>query len=167
MKKMKTSIYLFPAALAVVFMSSILIIISPIGHQTLIPIPTPTPILSTTPTLTPNVRNQDVSKQIGYIKNAYTKNNKNFIDIDYIQWINDNSAPNGYRIVNDNSLIRTLEVIDSSKVNYLDWTTSGDLVGRNIDFNEFINISNLNSRVFWITLNSQNQVTDIKEQYRP
>jgi len=43
MKKIKTSVYLFPAALAVVFMSSILIILSPVGHKTLIPIPTPTP----------------------------------------------------------------------------------------------------------------------------
>ena len=39
---MPTSVYLFPAALAVVFMSSVLIIVSPIGSRTIIAIPTPT-----------------------------------------------------------------------------------------------------------------------------
>jgi hypothetical protein len=37
-----TNLYLFPAALAVVFISSILIIVSPVGTKTLIPLPTPT-----------------------------------------------------------------------------------------------------------------------------
>ncbi len=35
---MKNKVFLFPAALAVVFMSSIIIIISPIGSKTIIPV---------------------------------------------------------------------------------------------------------------------------------
>ena len=46
MKKINTSVFLFPAALAVVFMASIIIIISPLGSKTLIPIPTPTPVVN-------------------------------------------------------------------------------------------------------------------------
>jgi hypothetical protein len=42
-KRNKTSPFLFPAALAVVFISSILIIVSPFGSKTLVPLPTPTP----------------------------------------------------------------------------------------------------------------------------
>ena len=36
-------IYLWPASLAVIFMSSIIIIVSPVSQKTLITVPTPTP----------------------------------------------------------------------------------------------------------------------------
>lgn len=36
---MKRSIFLFPAALAVLFMSSLIIIVSPVGNHTIIPVP--------------------------------------------------------------------------------------------------------------------------------
>ena len=47
--KIKTSIYLFPAALAAVFMSSVLIIISPLSSKTIVSLPTPVPTTIPTP----------------------------------------------------------------------------------------------------------------------
>jgi hypothetical protein len=50
------------------------------------------------------------SAQLGYLNKVYEKDNKYFIEIDYIDWIDDNNAPNGFRISNQNSQIRTFEL---------------------------------------------------------
>ena len=64
--KTKTSIYLFHAALAAVFMSSVLIIISPISSKTIIPIPTPLPTTIPTPIPWQTYRNDQYGFEFQY-----------------------------------------------------------------------------------------------------
>lgn len=105
-------------------------------------------------------------KQIGYIKNAYF-NNLFYIDIDYIEWIEDNSAPNGFRIKNDNPQIRTFEVIESAPISLID-LTGPEITLQKVTFDDLIsNLKKTNYSPFWISLNSSNQVIEIKEQYVP
>ena len=171
-KRFRTSIYLFPASLAVLFMSSILVIISPLSSWTLISVPSPTH--SIVPVST-DIDNQAFYEQIGYIENAYTIDGKNYIDIDYIQWQDDNSAPNDYRIANDNSEIRTFEVINEAPIYLVEFTPTG-VVTPTVSFDELIEVINNSSPnyhlgsasgPFWVNLNSLNQVTKITEQYIP
>jgi hypothetical protein len=73
-------------------------------------------------------------KQIGYIKKVYAKSGKNYLDVDYIQWLTgsaaekamreDNQCPkagecivlNDYYIRNQNPLVRTFEISPDVKV---------------------------------------------------
>ncbi len=184
-KMKKNKIFLFPLTLAVIFFASIIIIFSPIGHKNIVALPTPTPVSNNdSPKDTQTDESSQKSKtetvatatkQIGFIKKAYYQNNKNFIDIDYIEWIDDNTAPNGFRIKNSNPLIRSFEVLTSSPIYLIDFTNDGKISPK-ISFTDFIDVlkgtnPNYNfgpdSPPFWVTINASNQVIEIKEQYTP
>ena len=77
-------------------------------------------------------------KQIGYIKAIYTKNNKEYLDIDYVQYLTGDEAieaveedgecpadiypdpsyciPNGFYIRNQNPKIRTFEILKNVEI---------------------------------------------------
>lgn len=87
---MKNSIYLFPAALAVLFMSSLIIIVSPVGNQTIVPVPkeisttiSPLKVLEIVSNL-PEVRREDLyltnqgSDPLYYIESHPSGDNSNF-----------------------------------------------------------------------------------------
>ncbi len=87
---MKNSIYLYPAALAVLFMSSLIIIVSPVGNQTIIPVPkeisttiSPLKVLEIISGL-PEVRQEDLyltnrgSDPLYYIESQPSGDNSNF-----------------------------------------------------------------------------------------
>jgi uncharacterized protein YxeA len=78
---------------------------------------------------------KDVTAQPAYLIAAYSKNEKNYIDVDYVEWLHGNASiqaqvadgecasanecydyPNGYKR-NRNPLIRTFEVSSSTPVN--------------------------------------------------
>lgn len=120
--------YLIAAAFSVIFVSSILIIVSQNSSNITGLEPEPFPPVEILPTtasakqisLVPS--NNAGGQYLGYIKKAYTKNGKNYIDIDYIVWIDDPSMPNNFRIQNDNPLIRTFEVSPNAKITLLSAT---------------------------------------------
>lgn len=131
---------------------------------------TPTTVINQSTSLVPSnthAPSVTITNQIGDIKKAYLKNNNNYIDIDYIQWIDDNSAPNGFIIINDNPLLRTFEVTKSAPISLIDLTGS-EITHQKSSFDNFMSVINKNnSGLFWITLNSANQVIEINEQYVP
>ena len=106
---------------------------TPIGSTT--PVSSPTPVVTPTAEVTEN--------RIGYVRKAYTKDGKNYIDIDYVQFLTGQAAidaaktagdaeqddhgnwyvPNDYYIVNDNNQLRTFEVGTSASIK-LDQGTS-------------------------------------------
>ena len=114
------------------------------------------------------------TQELGYIKKAHVKNNQQYIDIDYVEWINDPSAPNGFRISNQNTLMRTLKVSSVAKVYLLDWTDKGMIVPQ-INFDEFIRVvkgtsANYNlgpNQLFDIELDKNSLVTKISLRYTP
>jgi len=144
------------------------------------------------PVVTPNLVG-GIEKQIGFVKNIYQKDGKYYLDIDYIQWLSNFpvqncsniglSAPNGYCIINDNPLIRTLEIDSSASVKTtIQITSEGKLIGgteggmKTTDlslllksFNDPSNIVE-NNRVislFNITIDSYGKIVELSEQYRP
>jgi hypothetical protein len=122
------------------------------------------------------VSDNDVLNQPAYLINAYTKNNKNYIDVDYIQvfWgnaslqaqvadgmcpnLNDCYAyPNGYKR-NQNPLVRTFEV-DSNAVIKLGGSFSHFLTGNfapgiSVTFNQLKNITSQIPYSFGPSVNS-------------
>jgi hypothetical protein len=133
-------------------------------------------ILSTFKFTDTSTTTTQLSPQIGYIKNIYTKNSKYYIDIDYVQWVNDSSQPNGFKIVNDNSLIKTLELNQQALITLIDWTDKG-MTTPKISFDEFIrvfkqtspefNISNFATQPFDITFDKDGLVNKISLRYTP
>jgi len=135
------------------------------------------------------------AKNMGYIKKAYTKSGKNFIDIDYIQWLTGTDAEKAlredgrcpktgecivyddYYIRNQNPLIRTFEVAPDVEIRMqtLDSETTGQ-VGQNvpITFDRLKEIFTPPSapqqqyeyKPFIIEL-SNNRIVKITEQYIP
>ncbi|MFA6999721.1 MAG: hypothetical protein WC241_01245 [Candidatus Paceibacterota bacterium] len=92
-------------------------------------------------TLTKDVTNQPV-----YLKSVYVKNGKNYIDVDYIQWVacaysETNGCMNGYDIINDNPLIRTFLISDNVviKMQTFSHQTSGPDKG-NYNWNESVSL---------------------------
>ncbi len=99
------------------------------------PSPTPTPIPTPQPqTETPAVE-KNVTSQPAYLIAAYSKNEKNYIDVDYVEWLHGEASikaqvedggrvstsecydyPNGYKR-NQNPKIRTFEVSPSAPIN--------------------------------------------------
>lgn len=114
------------------------------------------------------------SKELGYIKKAYYKDDSPVIEIDYVDWINDSTAPNGFRISNTNPLIRTLKVIPGAKFYLLDWTEKGMVVPQ-ISFDELSRVikgtsANYNlgpGQLFDIDLDNNSLVTKISLRYTP
>lgn len=139
----------------------------------------------------PVVEKPVTEKQIGYIKSVYTKGNKEYLDIDYIQWLTgeegidaaiedeectrrEDCLPNGFYIRNQNPKIRTFEISSNVEVRMqtLSWAPDG-----NFNFNESIsyerfkdvfsrNVRSLQELLYNITI--QNSViTKIVQQYVP
>ena len=133
----------------------------PIAQQ-----PTPTPTQTTTstksptPTTTPTATEKDVTNQPAYLIAAYSKNGKNYVDVDYVEWLHGDASlkaqvedgkcvslsecydfPNGYKR-NQNSLVRTFEVSPSvnivvngeisAEINKLENTQLPNPYGRNL-----------------------------------
>ncbi len=100
------------------------------------PVATSTPIATPTPVLTPTPTAGVTENRIGYVRKAYTSNGKNYIDIDYVQFLTGQAAidaakadgiaeqdehgnwyvPNDYYIVNDSSQLRTFEVSSTAAI---------------------------------------------------
>jgi hypothetical protein len=134
-------------------------------------------------------------KQIGFIKKAYAKSGKNYLDIDYIQWLTgdvaekalreDGQCPktgecivyDDYYIRNQNPLIRTFEISPDAKI--VMQTFSAEQTGivmnnEEITFNQFRNIFSSGSEsdfhlkdVPYIVEISNQQIVKITEQYIP
>lgn len=94
-----------------------------------------------------SITKNDVTNQPAYIKAVYTKDGKNYIDVDYVQWIvcsaniGESGCENGYEIVNDNPLIRTFLVSDNVviKMQTFSHQTSG-LDKGNYNWNEIVSL---------------------------
>jgi flagellar basal body-associated protein FliL len=134
-------------------------------------------------------------KQIGYIKKVYVKNGKNYLDIDYIQWMAGDAAEKAmredgecpktgecivyddYYIRNQNPLIRTFEISPDVKIVMQTYDAEqAGIIGNNqeITFDQLKNIfssgSDLNSHlkdVPYIVEISNQQIIKITEQYIP
>jgi hypothetical protein len=131
-------------------------------------------------------------KQIGYIKKVYTKGGKNYLDIDYIQWLTgaeaqkamreDGECPktgecivmDDYYIRNVNPQIRTFEILPNIEIMMQTYTMekTGQIQPKKISFSQFSQIWNTNTKsslknVPYIVEISSNQIIKINEQYVP
>lgn len=132
-------------------------------------------------------------KQIGFVKKVYAKSGKNYLNIDYIQWLTGDAAEkalredgqcpktgecivyDGYYIRNQNPLIRTYEL--SLDVKIVMQTYSAEQTGivmnnEEITIDQFKNIYTSSSRlglrnVPYIVEISNQQIVKITEQYIP
>ena len=77
---------------------------------------------------------------VGIIKSVYTKNGKNYIDIDYIDLRSE--------IMNANPKIRTFEVLQNASIKLSNKRIDGQLTSGDysINFGEFIEIFNINNK---------------------
>jgi hypothetical protein len=135
-------------------------------------------------------------KQIGFVKKVYAKNGKNYLDIDYIQWLSGDAAEkamredgecpktgecivyDGYYIRNQNPLIRTFEISPDAKIvmqTYSAEQTGIVMNNEEITFDQFKNIFSSGSSesdfhlkdVPYIVEISNQQIVKITEQYIP
>lgn len=114
------------------------------------------------------------TQKVVYLKSAYANSNKRYIDADYIEWIEDPSAPNGYVVNNNSQQIHSLLVSPNVKITLLDWTDSG-MYAPSINFEELTRVvkgssANYNlgpNQPFDITLDKDNLVTSIRLRYTP
>lgn len=132
-------------------------------------------------------------KQIGYIKKVYAKSGKNYLDIDYIQWLTgaaaekamreDGQCPktgecivyDDYYIRNQNPLVRTFEIAPDVKIIMQTYNAEQTgIVGNSqeITFQQFKDIYSSNSQlglrdVPYIVEISNQQIVKITEQYIP
>lgn len=170
-----------------------------ISAQTKTSVPEPPQAISEEPP-TNNDNNQSAEgmrpfsgeKQIGYIKKVYTKGGKNYLNIDYIQWLTgaeaqkamqeDGQCPktgecivfDDYYIRNVNPLIRTFEIAADAEITMqtYDMEETGLIQPQKISFAQFswIFTPKVNSRlkdVPYIVEISSNQIVKINEQYIP
>ena len=107
-------------------------------------------------------------KQIGYIKKVYAKGGKNYLDIDYIQWLTGDAAEqamredgqcpktgecivfDGYYIRNQNPLIRTFEIAPDVKIvmqTYDSEKTGIVMNNQEISFDQFKDIYTSNPKL--------------------
>lgn len=124
-----------------------------------------------------------LEKTSGFIKKVYDKDGKKYLDIDYIQWLNEEDCkaknlecnPNGYLILNQNTQIRSFEIspnVDILADIYNHLEDQENINGVNMSYEEFKSIFSVNSNsyskdsIYWITTDN-NIVTSIKEQYQP
>jgi hypothetical protein len=132
-------------------------------------------------------------KQIGYIKNVYAKSGKNYLVIDYVQWLTGDAAEKSmredgqcpkagecivyddYYIRNQNPLIRTFEIAPDVKIvmqTYDAEKTGIVMNNREISSNQFKNIfsskewSHLKDVPYIVEISNQ-QIVKITEQYIP
>lgn len=132
-------------------------------------------------------------KAIGYLKKVYSKGGKDYINIDYAQWLSGDTAEqamredgqcskkgecvvlNDYYIRNQNPLIRIFEVIPNVEIrahdfeaDYAsgDWTESMTFSRFSQYFNRNANNGYWNSAPFHVEIGN-NKVIKITEQYIP
>ena len=134
-------------------------------------------------------------KQIGYVKKVYAKNGKNYLDIDYIQWLTgaaaekamreDGQCPkagecivfDGYYIRNQNPLMRTFEIAPDAKIvmqTYNAEQTGIVMDNQEIIFDQFKGIfssgtvsdAHLKDVPYIVEISNQ-QIVKITEQYIP
>ena len=125
-------------------------------------------------------------KELGIIKNIYQKNGAYYLDIDYVQIVA--GGPNGDKIINDNSKIRTFEITKDSPVMVThtitadgklgDWSKSPgssisvdllmktfNIASDSLNPNYPINGSLMN--LFYIRIDSSGKVIGLSELFRP
>ena len=154
--------------------------------------PTPQPSMNTEEPITTD---QSVNeKAIGYITQVYKKNGKNYLDIDYIQFLHEQEAkdamledgdcdgweetcspPNGYYIRNQNPKIRTFEISSNLQIKLETFSVGPD---NNFVFAESISLPDFTDLFsqdtdrharqvpFWLEV-KEGLVTSISEQYLP
>lgn len=130
-------------------------------------------------------------KQCGYIKRLYEKGGKNFLDLDYVEFLTGEAAnqaaredgkiepgetvPNDCYVRNRSSKIRTFEIGDKVEVLVKEYHFEGEtLKNRLLNFATFKTMFKTNDpsnqyiadSLYWITLHD-NVVTEIEEQYVP
>ncbi|HBD02110.1 MAG: hypothetical protein UX38_C0002G0098 [Microgenomates group bacterium GW2011_GWC1_46_16] len=118
----------------------------------------------------------NITKKIGYIKSIKPNYDNYALDIDYVEWINDNNAPNGYRI---NNPITTTEKLYTDvpgaepKVTLQTYTleTDGQVKNESVTFSQFLDDfqkkpEKWTNTLFWIE-STNGTVTSITEQYQP
>lgn len=133
-------------------------------------------------------------RQMGYIKKVYPQNGKNYLDIDYIQWLTgdvaekamreDGECPktgecivlDDYYIRNQNSLIRTFEISPDVQIfmqTYGIGEEGGDISwNQPITFNQLRRVFDTNSKphlksVPYIVEIQNKKIVKITEQYIP
>jgi hypothetical protein len=132
-------------------------------------------------------------KQIGYVKKVYAKGGKNYLDIDYIQWLTgaaaeqamreDGQCPktgecsvfDDYYIRNQNPLVRTFEISPDVKIvmqTYGAEQTGVVMNNQEISLDQFKDICSSNSQsglkdVPYIVEILNQQIVKITEQYIP
>ncbi|HBU07220.1 MAG TPA: hypothetical protein DEB09_04010 [Candidatus Magasanikbacteria bacterium] len=119
-------------------------------------------------------------KAMGYIKYIYEKDKKNYLSIDYIQWLNKSEcmaknieAPGGFCILNQTKDIRTFEISKNVEIRMqtLSHTVDGNYNwNEEINYQKFKNIFTSSSSQKNIPYNigiENNKVVEITEQYVP
>lgn len=124
--------------------------------------------------------NDSAGKEVGYIKNIYEKAGKNYLDIDYIQWLNSEEclskkidAPSGFCILNQETKIRTFEISKNVEIRMQTFSHTTD---GNYNWNEKISYEQF--KTIFSSAQSQknvpynikfenNTITKITEQYVP
>lgn len=138
----------------------------------------------------------EADRQIGYIKKVYTKQGKEFLDIDYVQWLSgsaaipamreDGACPkkgecmvlNDYYIRNQNPMLRTFEISPEVKVLMQTWDSEKNDIQWDypISYNQFKGIftgaSKISNRenlknVPYYVYYENGIITKIAEQYIP
>lgn len=116
-----------------------------------------------------SLRSTETGEKMGFIKKAYINDNQKFIDVDFVIWVNDPSAPNGYRISNTDQQTQTLEVSETTPVVLMnrDYPVKRTVVS----FDEFIKIlndkSDLNGSSSFFITSRGNKVVGIQARYTP
>ncbi|MFA6519139.1 MAG: hypothetical protein WCV93_05870 [Candidatus Shapirobacteria bacterium] len=131
-------------------------------------LPTPTSTTSTKDVFHLNSK----TVKVGNIKKVYQKNNQPYFDIDYVEWIDDDSAPNGYRIENGgNQLTRTFKLPLETEINCLDIHDVALLSKIDVaEFNKTISYDSdvcFNTNLFKIDFDQAGQVNWLMQVYTP
>ncbi len=113
------------------------------------------------------------SKKIGYVKSITPKGGTYQIQIDFIDFIQDQTTPNGYRIDNPSMEIVTLPMEQNSTITLQTYSYAQDgnfNYNQTITFSEFLNAFNSDSLItnvpYWLEIQN-GKVIKITEQYIP
>lgn len=138
-----------------------------------LPTPTQTPFSVTTSVPTQTTPVISTVKKIGYIKSITPNYDTYQLKIDYIDFVQDSSAPNGFRIENPSTEITSLPVEQNPTIIM---QTFSHLPDGNFNFNQLITFSqfldsfNSGSSTkgvpYWVEMQN-GTVTKITEQYIP
>lgn len=133
-------------------------------------LPEPSPTINTDDPYNHHLNSKTM--KIGYITKTYNKNNNLLIDINYIEWLNDQTAPDGYKIVDNNKLVRTFEVSPQAQVYCLSTSHSGadNLISPD-ELNSVLNndgsIGCSDTTLFRIDFDPGNKINWMRQVYTP